>query len=169
MRIDGKVVIITGASEGIGAACAAEFARAGARLSLAARNEEGLRRAAGADGLITAGDLTDEAVRRRVVERTLERFGTIDILINNAGVGSLSAFLERADGRGAAADGAEFFCALGMTQLVVPHMRGRRSGHDRERRLDRRQDDAAVDDVVQRFEVRPGLADRRVAHGTSAR
>src|SRR5215475_8693421 len=87
MEIAGKVVLITGASEGIGAACAAEFARHGAKLSLTARNEEGLRRAAGQGGLITPGDLTDEEVRRRVVERTLERFGVIDILINNAGVG----------------------------------------------------------------------------------
>src|ERR1035441_2070664 len=45
MRIDGKVVLITGASEGIGAACAAEFARAGAKLSLTARSEEGLKKA----------------------------------------------------------------------------------------------------------------------------
>ena len=87
MRIDGKVVFITGASEGIGAACAAEFARCGARLSLTARNEDGLRSAGGPDALITAGDLTDDAVRRRAVERTIESYGAIDILINNAGVG----------------------------------------------------------------------------------
>jgi len=66
MKIDGKVVIVTGASAGIGAACAAEFARAGAKLSLCARSEEGLRRAAGDQALITAGDLTEESVRRRV-------------------------------------------------------------------------------------------------------
>src|SRR4051812_36862043 len=75
MRIDGKVVLITGASEGIGAACAAEFARGGAKLSLTARSEAGLARAGGPDALITPGDITDEAVRRRVVERTLERYG----------------------------------------------------------------------------------------------
>src|SRR5436853_3105933 len=84
MRIDGKVVLITGASEGVGAACAREFAASGARLSLTARSEEGLRRAATDDALVTPGDLTDEDSRRRVVERTLERFGIIDILINNA-------------------------------------------------------------------------------------
>src|SRR5471030_1946636 len=61
MRIDGKVVLITGASEGIGAACAAEFARAGAKLSLTARSEEGLRRVGGAGALIVPGDLTNEA------------------------------------------------------------------------------------------------------------
>src|SRR5678815_3579080 len=87
MRIDGKVVLITGASEGIGAACAAEFARAGAKLSLTARSEEGLRRAGGESALITAGDIMDVETRRRVVERTLERYGVIDILVNNAGAG----------------------------------------------------------------------------------
>src|SRR5438132_4025253 len=87
VKIDGKIVLITGASEGIGAACAAEFARAGALLSLTARSEEGLLRAGGPDALVTAGDLTLEETRRRAVERTLDRFGAIDILINNAGVG----------------------------------------------------------------------------------
>lgn len=128
MRIDGKVVLITGASEGIGAACAAEFARSGAKLSLTARSEEGLKRAAGSDGLVTVGDLTSEATRRQVVERTLERYGAIDILINNAGVGfylpSWSAPMEQARGLME----LNFFALLGMTQLVVPHMRARRSG-----------------------------------------
>lgn len=87
MRLDGKVVLITGASDGIGAACAAEFAAAGARLSLTARSGEGMARAGGASALTTAGDLTLEDTRRSVVERTLERFGAIDLLINNAGVG----------------------------------------------------------------------------------
>jgi short-subunit dehydrogenase len=122
MRIDGKVVLITGASEGIGAACAAEFARAGAKLSLTARNEEGLRRAAG-DALVTPGDITEEATRRRVVERTVERYGTVDILINNAGAGlyapSASARME--DARWLME--LNFFAVLGMTQLAAPHMR----------------------------------------------
>jgi short-subunit dehydrogenase len=128
MRIDGKVVLITGASEGIGAACAAEFACSGAKLSLTARSEEGLKRAGGPDALITPGDLTSEDARRRVVERTLERFGAIDILINNAGVGlygpSWSAPMEEARGLME----LNLFALLGMTQLVVPHMRSRQSG-----------------------------------------
>jgi short-subunit dehydrogenase len=128
MRIDGKVVIITGGSEGIGAACAEEFARSGAKLSLTARNEDGLRRAAGREGLVTAGNLMDEDVRRRVVERTLERFGAIDILINNAGLGfyhpSWSAPMEETR----RLMELNFFAALGMIQLVAPHMRARRSG-----------------------------------------
>src|SRR3989442_9055395 len=90
MRIDRAVVLITGASEGIGAACAAEFRKRGARLSLTARSEDKLARVAGEGDLYTAGDITAEETRKRVVERTLERFGAIDILINNAGMGLYS-------------------------------------------------------------------------------
>jgi short-subunit dehydrogenase len=128
MRIDGKVALITGASAGIGAACAAEFARAGAKVSLCARSEEGLRRAGGEQALITAGDLTDESARRRVVERTLERFGAIDILINNAGSGMYIPSWEAPEAEVRRMMELNFFALLGLIQLVVPHMRARRSG-----------------------------------------
>ncbi|MBZ5577390.1 MAG: SDR family NAD(P)-dependent oxidoreductase [Acidobacteriia bacterium] len=132
MQLNGKVALITGASEGIGAACAAEFARAGARLSLTARSEAGLRAASNAagtaDALLTPGDLTSAETRSAVVERTLERFGAVDILINNAGAGlylpSWSAPLDEVR----RLMELNFFALLGMTQLVVPHMRERRSG-----------------------------------------
>ena len=128
MRIDGKVVLITGASDGIGAACAAEFAAAGARLSLTARSAEGLARAGGASALITAGDLTMEETRRRVVEGTLERFGAIDILINNAGVGVYGPPWNAAMDDIRRMMELNFFALLGMIQLVTPHMRRRKSG-----------------------------------------
>jgi short-subunit dehydrogenase len=128
MRIDGKVVLITGASEGIGAACAAEFARAGAKLSLTARSEDALRRAGGADALITPGDLTQEDTRRSVVERTLERYGAIDILINNAGVGDYIPSWRSSMEDARRLMELNFFALLGMIQLVAPHMRERRSG-----------------------------------------
>jgi short-subunit dehydrogenase len=128
MRIDGKVVLITGASEGIGAACAREFASSGARLSLTARNEEGLRRAAGPDALVTPGDITNGEARRRVVDRTLERFGAIDILINNAGAGIYQPSWEMPMDEARYLMELNFFAPLAMTQLVVPHMRARRSG-----------------------------------------
>jgi short-subunit dehydrogenase len=128
MRVDGKVVLITGASEGIGAACAAEFARHGAKLSLTARNEAGLVRAGGPDALITAGDLTDPETRRRVVAHTLVRFGTIDILINNAGVGLYSPTWRAPEEETRRMWEVNYFALLGMIQEVVPHMRERRSG-----------------------------------------
>ncbi len=123
MKIDGKVVLITGASQGIGAACAVEFARAGAKLSLTARSEEGLRTAGGSGALITPADLTSEEQRRRVVERTLERYGAIDILINNAGVGLYRPSSNIPSRRCARLMELNFFAVLGMTTLAVPHMR----------------------------------------------
>jgi short-subunit dehydrogenase len=129
MRLQGKVTLITGASEGIGAACAAEFARAGARLSLTARSESGLRAAAGgAEALVVPGDITSEETRRAVVERTLDRFGAIDILINNAGAGLyLPSWCAPMDEVRRLLE-LNFFALLGLTQLVVPHMRARRDG-----------------------------------------
>jgi short-subunit dehydrogenase len=128
MRIEGKVVLITGASEGIGAACASEFARAGARLALTARNAAALEKAGGRDTLIIPADLTDEAARRQIVARTLERYGDIDILINNAGIGSYqpSWNIPMADARRLME--LNFFALLDLTQLVVPHMQARRRG-----------------------------------------
>jgi short-subunit dehydrogenase len=127
MRIDGKVVLITGASEGIGAACAAEFARVGAKLSLTARSEEGLKQA-GPAALVTAGDLTSGDTRRQVVARTLERFGAIDILINNAGAGTYQPSWNMPIEEARRLMELNFFALLDMTQLVVPHMRARKTG-----------------------------------------
>jgi short-subunit dehydrogenase len=128
MTIDGKVVLITGASQGIGAACAREFRNRGARLSLTARSEDKLKEVAGADAVITAGDLTSAAVRSRVVERTMERFGAIDILINNAGAGLYAPAWKAPLDEAHALFELNFFAPLAMIQLVAPHMRERRSG-----------------------------------------
>jgi short-subunit dehydrogenase len=128
MRIDGKTILITGASEGIGAACAAEFARAGAQLSLTARNEAGLGAVAGGQALVTAGDITNDGVRQRIVERTLERFGAIDILINCAGRGLYMPSWRTPLDDARSLWELNFFAVLAMTQLVLPQMRARRSG-----------------------------------------
>jgi short-subunit dehydrogenase len=128
MRLNGKVVLITGASEGIGAACASEFARAGARLSLTARSPEGLAAAGGSDALLTPGDLTSEETRRRAVARTLERFGAIDILINNAGMGLYMPSWQTPLAEARRLWELNFFSLLHLTQLVAPIMRERRSG-----------------------------------------
>jgi short-subunit dehydrogenase len=127
MKLDGKVVVITGASQGIGAACAAEFARAGARLSLSGRSAERLRQVSG-DALFIAGDLTSHETRRLLVDRTLERYGAIDVLINNAGVGVYQPAWDTPMEEVRALMELNFFAALGLAQLVAPHMRARRSG-----------------------------------------
>jgi len=127
MKLDGKVVVITGASQGIGAACAAEFARAGARLSLSGRSEDRLRQVAG-DALITVGDIASHLTRCLLVDRTLERYGAIDVLINNAGVGAYWPAWDAPMEEVRALMEVNFFAVLGLTQLVTPHMRARRSG-----------------------------------------
>lgn len=128
MRIEGKVVLITGGSRGIGAACADSFRRRGARLSLVARCEEKLRAVGRDDALITPGDITEDETRRRVVDRTLERFGAIDILINNAGMGMYSpAWCAPMAGARRLFE-LNLFAPLEMIQLVVPHMQRQRGG-----------------------------------------
>jgi short-subunit dehydrogenase len=130
MRIEGKVVLITGASQGIGAACAAEFARAGAKLSLTARSVAPavLPPASLDNALIIPGDITQESARREIVDRTLERFGSIDILINNAGAGLYEPSWKAAMENVRWLLELNFFAPLALTQLVVPHMRARQSG-----------------------------------------
>ena len=90
MEVQGKVVIVTGASMGIGEATARVFAEAGAKLVLAARSADKLEAVAHdlpneAETLIVPTDMTDQAQVKDLIEKAYERFGRIDILINNAG------------------------------------------------------------------------------------
>jgi short-subunit dehydrogenase len=128
MDISGKVVLITGASEGIGAACARVFGGRGAELSLVARSAAGLEEAGQGRALVTAGDLTEAEVRRRTVERTLERFGRVDILINNAGVGLYAPASRTPLELVRRMFELNVFAALELAQLVVPGMKERRCG-----------------------------------------
>jgi short-subunit dehydrogenase len=128
MRIGGKVVLITGASEGIGAACAAVFRARGAHLSLVARSREKLAAVGGGDAVITAGDVTLPEVRQAAVDATLERFQAIDILINNAGMGLYDPAWNAPMADARRLFDLNFFAPLAMVQAVVPHMRARSSG-----------------------------------------
>jgi len=87
MKIDGKVIIVTGASGGIGLATARLLGSRGARVVLAARNEEALRAAAAEipGSLAVRADLRNAEDIRALVERTVASFDRIDCLVNNAG------------------------------------------------------------------------------------
>ncbi len=93
-RLTDKVALITGASAGIGRACAVALAEEGAWLVLTARREERLAELAdlvktkGGEAAIVAGDAREEDTARRAVAAAMERFGRLDIVVNNAGVGN---------------------------------------------------------------------------------
>src|SRR5215472_12503887 len=94
----GKVVIITGASSGIGEATAWELARRGAHLVLAARRVQELEakanaiNAAGYHAVAIPTDVTDAAQVQHLTECTLEMYGQVDVLVNNAGMAWREAF-----------------------------------------------------------------------------
>jgi short-subunit dehydrogenase len=118
-----KVVIITGASQGIGAQLAQQLHRKGAKLSLAARNEELLRQvAAGTEAVISAGDLTEETARAQLIDRTVERWGRIDVLINNAGRGSYYKLAETSLSESRALFDLNFTVPLALAQLALPYL-----------------------------------------------
>jgi len=91
-RFNGKVVMITGSSTGLGAEFARSFAAEGASVFLTGRNVEGLEAVAaecrklGGKALYVAGDITSDVLLKELVQTTLSEFGKIDILINNAGM-----------------------------------------------------------------------------------
>ena len=93
-RLAGKVALVTGASAGIGQACARALAAEGASLVLTARRRERLEtlaeevRALGGDAALVTGDAREEETARQAVAAAAETFGRLDILINNAGVGN---------------------------------------------------------------------------------
>lgn len=90
MDVQDKIVIVTGASMGIGEATARVFAEAGAKVVLAARSADKLAAVAKglpaqSDALVVPTDMTDQAQVKALVDKAIERFGRVDLLINNAG------------------------------------------------------------------------------------
>lgn len=90
--LSSRVVVITGASSGIGEACASAFAAKGAKVVLAARRHERIDALAarladaGHAALAVGTDVTDERAVASLFDRALNRFGTVDVLVNNAGI-----------------------------------------------------------------------------------
>jgi dehydrogenase/reductase SDR family member 7B len=95
-----KVVVITGASSGIGLALAHECAKRGAKLALAARSIEKLQalstelKTLGYEHLVIQADVSKEGDCRRIIEETVAKFGTIHVLINNAGISMRAIFAD---------------------------------------------------------------------------
>ena len=134
IELAGRVVIVTGSSSGLGLMVARQAAEAGARVVLAARGEEDLRaaeaelRMLGAEVLAVPTDVSDEGQVRTLVARAIERFGRVDVLVNNAGtiqVGPAEAMTVD-DFRQAMA--TNFWGELFPTLAVLPQMRSQGGG-----------------------------------------
>lgn len=100
LRLDGKVALVTGGSRGIGKAIAKAFHDAGAKVMISARKADELVHAArelGADVAYCAGNAGDEEQARACVDATLQRFGALDILVNNAATNPYAGPLIEAD------------------------------------------------------------------------
>lgn len=135
MKLEGKTAIITGAGSGIGRGLALALAGEGVRVVICGRRigklDETLNliRSQGGEGLAVQADISEEPDIQQVVDSALQRYGRVDILINNAGI---------SDGAPLHELGADDWDRIMATNLrgpflgmraVLPHMRAQRSGH----------------------------------------
>jgi len=123
-----KIVLITGASSGIGRAAALELLRAGHTVYGGARRVESLDAVSDAGGHPLAMDVTRAADLERAVRTVLDQQGRIDVLVNNAGFGLYGAAEDVPLDRARYQLEVNLFGPARLTQLVLPHLRRQRSG-----------------------------------------
>lgn len=133
-KLRGTTAVITGATSGIGRETALGFARAGAHVVVAGRRKERLRElvseieAKGGEALAVPTDVADQAQVDRLIEQAVARFGRIDTLVNNAGVGIAARFSEMALEDFRRVMEVNFWGAVYACKAVVPQMRAQSSG-----------------------------------------
>jgi short-subunit dehydrogenase len=131
MRRDlhGRRLVITGASSGIGRCLALQAARLGARVALAARSADRLEELAaelqanGAEGLAVPTDLTCAKDREHLIHTVAEHFGGLDVLVNNAGVGSFGHFADSTEAILRQIMEINFFAPAELIRLAIPVLR----------------------------------------------
>jgi short-subunit dehydrogenase len=127
-----KVIVITGASSGIGAALATLVAGQGAKVVLAARREPELAQVAaplGGDAITVVTDVTQRGDLERLRDRAVERFGHIDVWVGNAGRGITRSITQLTDADFDDMMAINVKSVLYGLQAVVPHFRDRKRGH----------------------------------------
>lgn len=133
--LDGKVAVVTGASSGIGEATAKSLSEEGADVVLAARREEELRELAdqieteGGDTLVVPTDVTDEADIQELVDRTVEEFDRLDVLVNNAGVMLLEEVEDADPDNFQQMVDVNLSGLMKLTRAALPIMQDQGSGH----------------------------------------
>jgi NADP-dependent 3-hydroxy acid dehydrogenase YdfG len=134
MDIRESVVVVTGASSGIGQALARSFAGAGANVVLAARSVEKLEtlskelRARGLKALAIPTDVTDRAQVERLIGTVVDRYQRLDILINNPGRGAAAHVADTPPAHYRALFDLNVLGPVNMMQAAIPHMRARGGG-----------------------------------------
>jgi short-subunit dehydrogenase len=128
-----KCVVITGASVGIGKVLALELASRGANLVLAARNTEALEQtakecvSAGGQAILVPTDVADEGACKKLIEAAVEKFGRIDLLVNNAGISMWARFEELKDlSIFEKIMRVNYFGAVYCTYYALPHLKASR-------------------------------------------
>jgi NADP-dependent 3-hydroxy acid dehydrogenase YdfG len=133
-RVQGSTVVITGATSGIGRETAREFARAGARVVAAGRREDRLRELVteiegqGGEALAVPTDVADRAQVEALIARAVERFGAVDTLVNNAGVGMAARFEAQSIENFRRVMEVNFWGAVVACKAVLPRMRAQPLG-----------------------------------------
>lgn len=127
MNFNDKVVLITGASSGIGAATAIYFANLGASLSMTGRNLENLKSVAkkckgGPQPFIVTGDVTSETDVQNVLESTIKHYGRLDILVNNAGILEMGSIENTSLASYDRLMNVNVRSVYQLTMLAVPHL-----------------------------------------------
>ena len=134
-KLRGAVVLITGASAGIGRAAALAFAQEGARLLLAARRRDRLEevaataRALGGEALVAETDVADRRQVHAAVDKAVSAFGRLDILINNAGIGYLGMLEDMPIEEIETLWAVNMMGTIYATQAAIPLMRKQGRGH----------------------------------------
>ncbi len=132
MSFEGKTAWITGASSGIGAALAREWASRGARIILSGRDEERLAQVAAdisTETLVLPFDVRDEAAMRAATDKAIGWHGGVDIFVANAGVSQRSAALETEMSVYRDIIDIDLTAQIAATQALLPHLVERGSGH----------------------------------------
>jgi short-subunit dehydrogenase len=131
----GAVVVVTGASSGIGAATAVACGSEGMRVALAARRVDRLEavaervRAAGGEARVAPTDVADEHAVATLIDGTVAAWGRLDVLVNNAGIGLLATVAQTTTRDFERLMQVNFFGALHGVQAALPHMRRQGGGH----------------------------------------
>ena len=134
LGLSGKRAIVTGGSRGIGRQCALALAREGVHVCIAARTQDVLNQTlaeleqTGHQGHAVAVDLTTQTSCEKVVQETIDRFGGVDILVNNVGAAQNADILELSPELIDDALALKTYSYLRMSQLVIPYMRENRWG-----------------------------------------